>query len=313
MIFRMHMLAHRHSAQRIKIPTGIMRLQSRQLLTSNQSEKYCMDLVRTHDYEQFLITLFTPEFARQTVWALKAFNVETAIIRDAVTDVNIGSMRIQWWRDAIEKTFQGSAPNHPVMMALAKSLESTRLSRMWFTKILAAREANLRDTQHTTIADLEAYSENTMSSLIYLHLEALGVTDVNAEHAASHSGKAIGITTALRSTPFNISKQRFYLPTEIMAQHQVVTEDIFRFGSNEHLLDAVFTIATRANDQILTARSFSKDVPITAIPALLPLILGDNYLTNLQKANFNVFDPSLQKKSLFLQFYIWNLARKNKY
>ncbi|KAL2917313.1 hypothetical protein HK105_202977 [Polyrhizophydium stewartii] len=277
------------------------------------TEQHCIDLVRTHDYENYLATIFFPARARPAAWALKAFNVETALIRDAVSDANIGAMRIQWWRDAIERTFKGSPPNHPVLTELARALEASRLSQMWFKKILTARESNLRDSQYASLADLEAYAENTMSSLMLLHLEALGITDSHAEHAASHSGKAIGIATVIRGTPFNVSKRRFLLPAEIMAEHSVVTEEVYRSGPSEKLADAVFAIATRANDQLLTARSFAKDVPAGAVPALLPLTPCESYLQGLQKANFNVFDPALQKRSLSLQFRLWNRARQNTY
>eukprot|EP00842_Homolaphlyctis_polyrhiza_P006114 jgi/Hompol1/6503/HPOL_002385-RA len=205
-------------------------------------------------------------------WAIKAFNVETALIRDIVSESAIGAMRLQWWRDGIESTFKGTPPNHPVLMTLAKSLDKSPLSQMWFKKLLAAREANMRDTQFATLTELETYAENTSSALINLHLEALGVRDLHAEHAASHGGKAIGIVTAVRATPHNVSQRRFYLPAEIMAQHGIVTEQVFRTGPSDKLSDAIFQIATRANDQLLTARSFAKDIQKESVPALLPLV-----------------------------------------
>ena len=52
-----------------------------------------------------------------------------------------------------------------------------------------------------------------------------------------------------------------------------MTETIFRYGNNEQLADAVFEIATRANDHLLTARSFLNDkFPRQAIPAMLSIV-----------------------------------------
>ncbi|KAI8925781.1 isoprenoid synthase domain-containing protein [Entophlyctis helioformis] len=288
-------------------------LQSRRLLSTAEADKYCMDLVRTHDYENYLANIFTPSRSRAAAVAIRAFNVETAQIRDIVSEPNIGKMRIQWWRDGIDKTFKGSPPSHPVMQTIARTLETTRLSQTWFKKILNAREAYMQDKQYDTIAELEDYAENTSSSVTYLHLEALGLQNVHAEHAASHIGKAIGICIAIRATPFDVSRRKFHLPAEVMAQHSVVTEEVFRNGPSTELTDAIFTIATRANDQLLTARSFAKDVPKQAVPALLPLIACEHYLKALEKANFNVFDPELQKKSLALPFKLWTSARQSKY
>jgi NADH dehydrogenase [ubiquinone] 1 alpha subcomplex assembly factor 6 len=80
------------------------------------------------------------------------------------------------------------------------------------------KTSNLDDHQFMTIKDMENYSENTQSSLLYLQLESLGVKDVNADHAISHIGKMIGISTFLRSLPFHVSQKRLVLPAEITAK-----------------------------------------------------------------------------------------------
>jgi NADH dehydrogenase [ubiquinone] 1 alpha subcomplex assembly factor 6 len=80
------------------------------------------------------------------------------------------------------------------------------------------QEKNLVDPQYVGIEDLEGYSENTASSLLYLQLHALGVSDVKSDHLVSHIGKASGIITLLRGTPFHAQKRQFYLPSEIMAK-----------------------------------------------------------------------------------------------
>lgn len=42
-----------------------------------------------------------------------------------------------------------------------------------------------------------------------------GVKDVHADHAASHIGKAQGIVTCLRATPYHSQRRRVYLPMDI--------------------------------------------------------------------------------------------------
>ncbi|KAJ3300142.1 NADH dehydrogenase (ubiquinone) complex I, assembly factor 6 [Borealophlyctis nickersoniae] len=266
-----------------------------------------------HDYEHYLTTLFIPAPARRGAWAVRAFNVETALIRENVKDVNIGKMRIQWWRDTIDKTFAARPPNHPVAQALAYTLETSPLSQSWFRRLLTERESNMADPHYATTRDLELYGENTASSILYLLLETLGVRDHQADHAAGHLGKAIGIVTMLRGTPFHIQERRFYLPSEVMAKYSVSTEEVFRNGPNEQLEEAVFEVATAANDQLITSRSFAKDTPERAVPALLASIPCEIYLQALEKANFNVFDPSLRKRNWRLPLSLWNSGRKRVY
>ena len=65
---------------------------------------------------------------------------------------------------------------------------------------------------------MEKYAEQTSSTLLYLALQAIGTSDVNSDHVASHVGKAMGIATVLRATPFQIRERRMYLPAETMAK-----------------------------------------------------------------------------------------------
>ncbi|TPX64560.1 hypothetical protein SpCBS45565_g05818 [Spizellomyces sp. 'palustris'] len=294
-----------HSTRR-QVVTICRRSQSTS--TYQNAEEYAKKILRNSDYENYIATLFIPPAARTGAWAVRAFNVETALIRENVKNPNLGKMRIDWWRDAIEKTYAGRPPNHPVTMLLAHSMDVAPLSHSWFKRILTAREANLQDPQYATMKDLENYAENTASSMLYLLLETLGIRDHHADHAASHVGKASGITTILRGTPFHVKERRFYLPSEIMAKHSLSTEDVFRNGPGHELEEVAFEVATTANDHLITARSFLKDTPKSALPALLGAIPCDAYLQALEKANFNLFEVKLARWKLL--YKLWSAARK---
>lgn len=43
----------------------------------------------------------------------------------------------------------------------------------------------------------------------------VGIKDLHADHAASHIGKAQGIVTCLRATPYHGTRRRVFLPMDI--------------------------------------------------------------------------------------------------
>ena len=45
--------------------------------------------------------------------------------------------------------------------------------------------------------------------------------DVQADHTASHLGKAIGVVTLLRATPYHGSKRKVYIPNDIMIKVRI--------------------------------------------------------------------------------------------
>lgn len=150
------------------------------------------------------------------------------------------------------------------------------------------------------MASLETYSENTYSTLLYLSLEGIDVRSVPLDHIASHVGKASGIATILRSVPYLLQKRAVILPVDVCAQYNVKQEDMIRQGSDAiGLRDAIFHIATTANDHLITARTMltqagseAKGPGFHVLLAAVPISL---FLERLERVNFDIFDPSLRR------------------
>ena len=66
---------------------------------------YC-SLPRKHDYNHYLCTLLLPRAAQSAVFALRAFNVEVALIQDIVSSKEVGLIRLQFWKDALDRIYK---------------------------------------------------------------------------------------------------------------------------------------------------------------------------------------------------------------
>ncbi|KAG0043580.1 NADH dehydrogenase (ubiquinone) complex I, assembly factor 6 [Gryganskiella cystojenkinii] len=302
--------------------------------------EYCENLVRKADYEGFLCTQFFPRHQQQTQMALRAFNIELASIRESVSNTDIGRMRMQFWRDSLDKIFDGVPPQQPVALALAyaiqeqqlyhqqqlkaeeqqgkkrkpsSSLTDPEMSLIWFKRMITERELNLSDPQFVTLAQMESYCENTFGSLLYLQLESVGVKSLEADHAASHLAKAMGIATMLRAFPFHMHQNRMVLPAEITAKHNLSQEALFRNPTiTTALQDATLEVATSAHVHLATAQSYMDNLPREALPVLMPSIPTESYLTRLEKADFNPLAPEIQQREWFLPAKMWYRYRQGK-
>ncbi|KAM3614961.1 uncharacterized protein V6R79_021530 [Siganus canaliculatus] len=273
---------------------------------SHINEKFCLELVRTRDYDGFLSSLLLPEEARRSSLALRAFNVELAQVKDSVSQKTIGLMRMQFWKTAIEDIYRDDPPNQPVSGELWRAVRKHGLTKRWLLRIITEREKDLEDRAYRNLQELESYSENTQSSLIYLLLECLGVKDVHADHAASHIGKAQGIVTCLRATPHHSSRRKVYLPMDVCMLHGASQEDFIRGSRDQNVRDVVYDIASQAHVHLQHARSFSSSVPAASCPAFLQTVVLEDYLQRVRRADFDVFHPSLQNRNplLVLQLYL---------
>ncbi|XP_033626407.1 NADH dehydrogenase (ubiquinone) complex I, assembly factor 6-like isoform X1 [Asterias rubens] len=295
----------------LKLCKQITNFQRKSLSTNNS--QYCIDLVRKNDYESFLCTLLLPQAARSSVFALRGFNVETATVNDTVTEQHIGLMRMQFWKDVITKIYQGSPPHHPVAMELYRAVHKHNLSKRWLLRIVEAREQSLNARTFQSVEDVENYAENTASSLLYLTLEALGVKDVNADHAASHIGKAHGIVTLLRATPYNISRQQVMLPMDLTIKHNISHEAILRRSTEQPMKDVIYDIASAAHVHLEKARSFKSNVPKEALPAYLLTAATEAFLRRIQKINFDIFHKHCLKKEPLMPLLLWLQNKRRKY
>lgn len=277
------------------------------------SEPYCLELVRSRDYDGFVSSLLLPEEVRRSSLALRAFNVELAQVKDSVSQKTIGLMRMQFWKTAIEEIYRDDPPNQPVSAELWRAVRKHNLTKRWLLRIITEREKDLDDRAYRNLQELEAYSENTQSSLIYLLLECLGSRDVHADHAASHIGKAAGIVTCLRATPYHSSRRKVYLPMDICMLHGAAQEDFIRGSREPNVRDVVFDIASQAHVHLQHARSFRDSVPAAAMPAFLQTVVLEDYLQRVRRADFDVFNPSLQNRNPLIPFQLYLRSWKKTY
>ena len=137
-----------------------------------------------------------------------------------------GKIRMQWWRERIYNLYEVSGAtgaNRPeqstlLLRELDKAVQEHDLTRRWFERMLDARDQDLDREEVQDLHELEAYAEQTASSLLYLTLECLGIRNDTADRVAGHAGVAISFATLLRGTAYHSSRQQSYLPMDLMTK-----------------------------------------------------------------------------------------------
>jgi phytoene synthase len=127
---------------------------------------HCEALVRTADRERFLTALFAPAEFRMALFAVYAFNIEIARVREAVRDPLAGEIRLQWWSDALASTARGDAEANPVASALIATVTRFHLPVDTLQAVVAARRFDLYDEPMVTLGELEAYADGASGGLI---------------------------------------------------------------------------------------------------------------------------------------------------
>ncbi|MHB1207931.1 MAG: phytoene/squalene synthase family protein [Rhodospirillaceae bacterium] len=268
------------------------------------SSDYIAGLVAHEDRDRFLTAQFAPVPARGDVLALYAFNAEVAKIRESVSESLLGAMKLQWWNDLIATIYDrgpilsssetlANTPlkGNPVVEALSAAIGRHGLTRAHFESLLAARSRDLEEDPPTDVIELEAYAEGTSASLTWLAMEVLGVRDAPSLAAGRHVGIAWALTGLLRAVLFHARVNRFLLPADLMAKAALTSHDLKEQRNSERVAGVAAEIANLAKAHLAKARDMRGQVDPRALPALLPAVLADGYLTALSRRKFDVFDP----------------------
>ncbi|GAV75610.1 SQS_PSY domain-containing protein [Cephalotus follicularis] len=284
---------------------------------------YSVQQVRSYDYHHYLCLLELPPAMRKAAFALRAFNVETARAVDVASDPSIGLMRLVWWQEAIDKIYAKKLIEHPIAQALSSVVFENKISKGWLKRSVEARISDAKREVTDipeTIEELEKYAEDTVSTLLYMTLQAGGIRSTAADHAASHVGKASGLLLLLKSLPYHASRNRHfsYIPANVAAKHGLLVKEggrsEIRLECREGLRDVVFEMASVANVHLQKARELAGTVPPEALPVLLPAVPAQVLLDSLSQVQFDVFDPRLGRGilgipplwyQLKLKWYSW--------
>ncbi len=242
----------------------------------------CQALVQRHDRDRFLSTLFAPDDRRPHLLALYAFNSEVVRIRDAVTEPQLGLIRLQWWRDTVESLYEGrGASGHPVAEALGSAITLGRLPKQALLDLVTAHECDLYGDRMPDVTALEAYLGETSSRLIQMAAMILDPADApKASEAAGLGGVAQGLALVLGDPRHRDP----FLPAG---------------------MDLAAAIA-HARKRLAEAEALLPSLPKSVLPAFLPLSLTATYLKQVARAP----DAPLSVSPLWRQLVMWWTARR---
>ena len=250
-----------------------------------QAFAHCEALVRAADRDRFLATLFAPRERRGALFALYAFNVEIARVREVVRDPVAGEIRLQWWSDVLAGDGRGEIEAHPVASALRASVARYGLPPERLQTTISARRFDLYDEPMATLADLEAYADGASSSLIALAAQILngdGAPDIDA--LSHHAGRAQAIAGLLKAFPFHAARGQLFVPLELLERHGADREDVRIGRATPQLRSALADLRDSARRHLRQAHDMARLVPPDVMPALLPVALAGATLARMERA-----------------------------
>ncbi len=270
---------------------------------------HCEQLVRAADKDRFFATLFAPAKYRRALFALYAFNVEVARVRELAREPLPGEIRLQFWLDFLENRSPGGTEAHPVASALTDTIVRYGLRPQRLADLLEARRFDLYNEPFGTIEELEAYAEKTSSVLIELAARILSNgSDPGIGALARHAGTAYAVAGLLRAFPLHAARGQLYVPVELLDRHSARPEGVFAGKKTPELRVALADMRQLARRHLAAAQQLLPASPPSLLPALLPVALVRPTLKRLDRRQNNPF-RLMELPPWRRQWIIWRAAR----
>lgn len=268
--------------------------------------RHCEELVRVADKDRYLTTLFAPAEKRGPLFALYAFNLEVAGVRDRVREPMAGEIRLQWWRDVLNGERGGEAAANPVAAALTETIARFSLPAQRLTDLLEAHAFDLYDDPMPTFEALDGYLRQTAAAVFDLAALICGGL---AGYAAEQAGLAHGISALLRSFALHASRRQLFVPVEAL-EGNARPEEIFVGQTSPWLANGLGMLRTRAREYVVTFESLLPCVPAGAMPAFLPVALVPGYLAVMERPDYDPFKTAIEVSQWRRQWALWRAARR---
>jgi NADH dehydrogenase [ubiquinone] 1 alpha subcomplex assembly factor 6 len=249
---------------------------------------YAGEQVRLYDHDRFMSAIFAPATVREHLFALYAFNIELAKVREIVSEPLIGQMRLQWWRDTLDKIYAGETIKHEVARPLGAAIVACGIDRAAFDPLIDAREFDLDGVAPSDLEALLTYAEGTGAPVLAIALQVTGGgLDPVAAEIARLAGMGWALTGLLRAVPFHARQHRLYLPADMLETAGVRVSRLFDLKPEPGLYDVVRTIGGRAQANFAAARKLVRKLPRPGRSPALLIELGQIYLGDLRRARWN--------------------------
>ncbi|MGH6734603.1 MAG: phytoene/squalene synthase family protein [Methyloceanibacter sp.] len=263
-------------------------------------------IARAADPDRALAALFAPPGPRADLFALYAFNAELARIADQVTEPGLGDLRLQWWREAIDRAAAGEAAGHAVAGAFGAAIKRRALNRERIAALIDARSFDVGAVVIPDEASLDAYLFDTAIGLFALAAQIVGADGEGLDLASEAAGRAYGLTGLMRALPIHASKGRVYLPADALRRHGTSPEAVLAGETSAGLEALLKELRARARGAYVEAQGHLAGIDPRGRTAFLPLSLVEPYLLALERSR----DPLHEVAAINPLYRLWRMATR---
>jgi phytoene synthase len=246
--------------------------------------------------------LFAPADDRDALVALYAFNAELARIAEYVSEPGLGEIRLQWWRDALDRAAARESIGHPVVDALGQIMLERGVSREDLWRLIDSRQFDVSVKLMPNSATLDTYLAETAGVLFQLGAEISGGR-AETKQPARAAGRAYGLTGLMRALPVHAAGGRIDIPADMLVRHGTSQAELAQGKTTGGLERVLAELRSDARASLREALAHLETLSASERATFRPLALVEPYLRALEKG-----DPLHSVADINPLYRLWRLG-----
>ena len=289
-----------------------MQVMQQQLAAKDRinAEDYCQQKAAASGSSFYYSFLFLPQQRRNAITALYAFCREVDDIVDECSEPDIARVKLQWWREEIQRLFQDK-PQHPVTQSLVQYIYEFDLAEEYFQEIIDGMAMDLEQTQYQDFKQLSLYCYRVASVVGLLSASIFGYQDRHTLDYAKDLGMAFQLTNILRDVREDAERGRIYIPLDELHEFGVAPAALSN-GVTTPAMQLLFQHqAQRARAFYRSARAELPDVDIYAQRSgLIMAAIYEKILDAIEANDYRVLEQRIRIAPLRKLWIAWRAARR---
>ena len=260
----------------------------------------CGRVLRDQDPDRYFCCLFAQSEHREALFVLHAFDHEIERIRLHANDLMLRQLRLQWWRDSLADLGSAAGKGHPVLEGLHSLTDRFGLTVRSMQALLDAREPELLNEPIDGLHCLTDRIRSVETALLPTFLRILERTEPATQRLAGEVAVAWGLIRVLRETPVLLRDGCFVLPREFGIGDSGLDE----VRGHPALRTTVLSVVGQAHECLSSAQAELEGRIRPLAPMLLPARLARLYISRLERAGWDPFDPDVNAP---MPLKVWSL------
>jgi len=202
----------------------------------------------THHYENFhVVSFLLPKRLHQDFYNVYSFCRWADDLGDEIGDKAESLRLLDWWQHELDAMYAGEA-RHPVFTALRGTTLKYGIPQQPFSDLIRAFVQDQKVARYESwdgVLDYCVYSANPVGRLV---LYLCGYSDAERQHLSDATCTALQLANFWQDVIVDLTKDRVYIPLEVMQRNRYTVEQLFARQMNENFRRVMIEIVERARD-----------------------------------------------------------------